>query len=62
MWCGVCNRDLSECVCHDLQERLSRLTDAPGSRVAIKWCRRCGLSYHKCCCDEPDFYVRGGQS
>lgn len=25
MWCGKCNRDLSECICPDLEERLNDL-------------------------------------
>lgn len=60
MWCCKCNRDLSECVCPDLQERLRRATGS--GHVAIKWCRACDKSYHQCRCAVPDFYVRSGQS
>lgn len=29
MWCGKCNRDLSECICPDLEERLERIRRSP---------------------------------
>jgi len=56
MVCCRCQNDLSECTCPDLQERLARLTD--GGNLAVKWCRACNLSYHKCQCQKPDFVVR----
>lgn len=29
MWCCKCNKELSECTCADLEERLKRLSKSP---------------------------------
>jgi hypothetical protein len=33
MWCVKCNKDLSQCDCPDLKERLSRLAQCPSIHI-----------------------------
>lgn len=57
MWCCKCNRDLSECVCPDIKERLNAVAGM-GSFVYRK-CNKCGEHYSRCKCPEPGWVVEG---
>lgn len=52
MWCGICQRDLVECVCPDLEERLAK-AQAGGHFITL-WCQSCGLHKDRCRCAEPN--------
>jgi hypothetical protein len=34
MWCCICNLDLSECICPDIEERLASLAGTPATPAA----------------------------
>ena len=53
MWCMKCNKDLSECVCDDLDERLASLNNSP--HFIYRRCAICGLHYDRCKCENPDW-------
>jgi len=53
MFCAKCHNDLSECTCPDLEERLAKLKNSP--HFMYKMCRKCGLHYQLCKCEEPDW-------
>jgi hypothetical protein len=55
MVCGKCCKDLHDCACHDITERLAGIT-----KVAMKWCRTCDQHYARCRCAEPVFAIRLG--
>lgn len=57
MWCCKCNRDLSECVCPDIKERLAGAVG--GGRFAYKKCLRCGEHYSRCKCEQPEWKIEG---
>ncbi len=61
MWCMKCNKDLSQCICGDIEERLNQV--ASGGNFAYKKCDKCGKHYSRCKCDKPEFVTvmrRGG--
>ena len=33
MWCGRCNRELIECICPDVEERLNNLRSSPNLHI-----------------------------
>jgi hypothetical protein len=45
MWCMKCNRDLMDCVCPDLEERLDNLWG-----IALTFCVDCGKTIYLCKC------------
>ena len=53
MYCTICQRDLSNCTCDDLDERLASLGNSPN--FIYKKCRICGLHYARCKCSNPDW-------
>jgi len=55
MWCGKCQKVLEECVCDDLEERISKITQS--KYIAYKCCKKCGKHYALCKCKEPDWRV-----
>lgn len=57
MWCGKCRKNLSECICPDLQERLNEAA-AKGALV-YKCCKLCGQHYERCKCKKPEFEIKG---
>jgi len=57
MWCGKCDRHLSECVCPDIKERLNRVAGM-GSFVYRK-CLKCGEHYSRCKCEQPEWKIEG---
>ena len=57
MGCSKCNKDLNECICPDIEERLKELTGKKGPLIA-KWCLNCDKHYARCRCTEPLWGVR----
>jgi len=56
MWCMKCNKDLSECTCPDLEERLDRAV--VGGGFVYKYCKKCGKHYARCKCEKPEWEIR----
>jgi hypothetical protein len=46
-----CNRDLSECTCKDLNEKLASLDNS--KFFIYRKCKICGLHYARCECENP---------
>jgi hypothetical protein len=59
MWCCKCNRDLSECVCPDINERLAGAVD--GGQFIYRKCLKCGEHYTRCKCAEPEWVFPGAE-
>jgi len=51
MWCSKCQKELSECICDDLEERLAKLRNS--EFLVMKWCARCDKHYAVCKCEDP---------
>jgi len=51
-----CNKDLSECTCDDLQERLMSL-GGPGGVLVYRMCKKCKKHYAKCTCEKPEWVL-----
>lgn len=56
MFCCKCQRDISLCICPDLEERLDHAV-AEG-RFVYKYCKKCGKHYERCKCTDPDWGVK----
>ena len=54
MWCSKCQKDLSECTCDDIEERLSQV-----SNPAYRACALCGMHYSRCKCKNPVWVLHG---
>ena len=57
MWCCKCDKDLSECTCPDLKERLGRAV--AGGHVVYRKCVKCGEHYSRCKCLQPEWVDDG---
>lgn len=57
MWCCKCKRDLSECICPDLNERLAGAVG--GGYFIYRKCRKCREHYTRCKCAEPEWTLEG---
>lgn len=53
MFCAICKNELSGCICEDIDERMNDLKNDP--YFIFKMCRKCGLHYQRCKCEEPDW-------
>ena len=53
MFCAKCRKDLGECTCSDIYERLDSLRDNP--HIVFRMCKKCGEHYSRCECDEPEW-------
>lgn len=51
MFCIKCQKDLSQCECPDLQERLDKI--ASGGHFVYRQCKVCGKHYDLCKCKNP---------
>lgn len=56
MFCTKCQKDLSECVCEDLEERLNRAVS--GGSFAYRYCKKCGKHYARCKCEDPEWAMK----
>jgi len=55
MWCVICNRDIFECTCNDIKERIAETNKSP--HVIIRICLKCGEHYSRCKCAEPEWNI-----
>lgn len=44
-WCEHCENDLADCICPDLESRVTN--------IAMQRCQRCGLTSYRCRCVQP---------
>ena len=51
MWCVKCQKELGDCTCPDINERLASLAASP--HFVYRACLRCGKHYARCKCIEP---------
>jgi len=56
MFCGKCQKDLSECCCDDLKERLQDAVD--GGHFVYRYCKKCDQHYAKCKCEDPEWAIK----
>ncbi len=56
MWCCKCNKQLHECTCPDIQDRLAKIGQI--SNLAIQWCAACDKHHLACRCSHPDWAVK----
>lgn len=52
MYCTLCHRELGECLCPDIDERLASL-GKPGGPIVYRKCAVCNKHYARCKCAEP---------
>ncbi len=55
MWCGICDKHLSECTCEDINERLKSV--ASTGVLAYRKCNICGKHYSLCKCPDPQWGI-----
>lgn len=59
MWCGKCDKNINECTCKDLDDRM-RVVSGPDGYVACRWCEACDHYYVRCTCEVPQWVLRAG--
>jgi len=57
MFCCKCQKDLSECTCGDIDERLASLNNS--KYVVYRKCLICGKHYARCKCENPEWGMSG---
>jgi hypothetical protein len=55
MFCSICKKDVEDCTCKDIEERLSAIKYSPF--VAYRMCKKCRQHYSKCRCEEPEWIL-----
>jgi hypothetical protein len=58
MFCGQCQKELTECTCTDLNDRMRDASDS--EFFAAKWCMKCDCYYTRCKCEHPEWAIRSG--
>lgn len=58
MFCTKCQKDLSECTCEDIKERLAKISESP--HIATRWCVKCDNHYSQCKCENPVWGIKSG--
>lgn len=56
MFCMKCQKDLSQCTCADLEERLNDAVAEGG--FVYRYCKLCGKHYEKCKCKKPIWGIK----
>ena len=56
MKCGRCKKELDECLCEDIEERLKIAADAG---VTYKYCKKCDKHWQMCKCEKPEWGLKG---
>lgn len=56
MFCTRCQKDLAECTCSDIEERLKKA--ATGGYFVYKYCKLCGHHYARCRCENPEWDIK----
>jgi hypothetical protein len=52
MACGVCNKNIGECTCPDIDKRLAEL-GGPGGMMIFRVDKKCGKHFARCDCEDP---------
>ena len=60
MFCGICNKDASECTCEDFEDRLNEVVAA--SHFSYKRCAICKKHYARCKCEDPVWEYPGASN
>lgn len=55
MFCNVCEKDLKNCTCDNLEERLDAAVE--GGHFDYNKCRKCEKHYARCKCEKPDLML-----
>jgi hypothetical protein len=53
MYCNKCQKDIADCTCPDIDDRLASLT---GTMIYRK-CKKCGKHYARCQCKDPEWVM-----
>jgi len=53
MYCTICQNDLVNCTCKDIDERMADLGKSPN--FVFKACAKCGKHYARCKCKNPEW-------
>jgi len=56
MKCGRCMKELNECLCEDIEERLKREAN---DGVTYKYCKKCDQHWQRCKCEKPEWGLKG---
>jgi len=56
MFCCICQKELSECTCTNLEDRLDRAVVA--GKFIYKYCKKCGKHYERCKCKKPEWGIK----
>lgn len=60
--CDACNRNIADCICPDIDERLRVAATDLESNFIAKWCVGCNKYWARCRCAAPQFRIfSGGQ-
>lgn len=60
--CGICNLNIAECTCPDIDERMKAGVFHPDCIIATKWCQKCDKHWSRCRCETPTFVaILGGK-
>jgi len=54
MRCGTCKKELRDCDCPDVDERLRRVAYDPDSVCSSHWCLSCDRHAERCTCKKPN--------
>jgi len=57
MKCGRCRKELNECLCEDIEERLD--ADLKAGHVTFKYCKKCDKQWQRCKCEKPEWGIKG---
>lgn len=52
MWCMKCNKDIADCICPDIEERLAACNAHPNIDLPI--CPKCGEHLARCACKKAE--------
>ena len=56
MFCIKCSKEISDCTCPDINQRMKEASNSP--YISMRWCAKCDSHYSKCKCENPDWKVR----
>ena len=57
MHCGMCQKELRDCDCSDVDEQLRRVAYEPDSVCLSYWCRTCDRHAERCICENLDLVI-----
>lgn len=57
MFCYLCQRDIKDCICPDIEERLNKI--AQRLDIVTEVCAKCGQHRDRCKCEHPKLQKTG---